>query len=140
VTVVLDTGVLYAYYDADDRWHQPSRDLVASEAGGLVVPSPILPELDHLLGRRLGSEAQRTLYRGIVDGHFFVVDLPRDGYQRVLELNEKYVELGLGFVDAAVIAVAEELGLGRIATTDRRHFTAITAAIPLELLPEAPAS
>lgn len=139
MTIVLDTGVLYAYYDADDRWHEPSRDLLAAESGGLVVPSPILPELDHLLGRRLGPEAQRTLYRGIVDGHFFVVDLPRDAYQRVLELNELYAGLGLGFVDAAVIAIAEELGLGRIATTDRRHFTAVAAAIPLELLPAAPA-
>jgi hypothetical protein len=140
VTVVLDTGVLYAYYDADDRWHAPARELLAEEAGALVVPSPILPELDHLLGRRLGVAAQRTLYRGIVDGHYFVVDLPRGGYRRVLELNETYEDLGLGFVDAAVIVIAEELGLGRIATTDRRHFAAVAATIPLELLPEPPAS
>lgn len=139
MTIVLDTGVLYAYYDADDRWHEASRDLLAAEPGGLVVPSPILPGLDHLLGGRLGHDAQRALYRGIVDGHFFLVDLPRSGYQRVLELNDLYAGLGLGFVDAAVIAIAEELGLGRIATTDRRHFTAVTAAIPLELLPAAPA-
>lgn len=138
MTVILDTGVLYAYYDADDRWHERSRELIAAERGRLVVPSPVLPEADHLLGRRLGAAARRALYQGVVEGHFFVVELPREGYARVLELNDAYADLGLGFVDAAVIAVAEELGLGRIATTDRRHFPAVTAAIPLELLPEPP--
>lgn len=139
MTVILDTGILYAYYDADDRWHEPARELIAAERGRLVVPSPILPEVDHLLGRRLGAAARRALYQGVVEGHYFVVDLPHERYARVLELNDTYADLGLGFVDAAVIAVAEELGLGRIATSDRRHFPAVTAAIDLELLPDPPA-
>jgi uncharacterized protein len=138
VTVVVDTGVLYAYYDADDRWHAAARALLSAEAGRLVVPAPVLPEADHLLGRRLGAEARQALYRGIVNGHYFVLDLPRGGYERVLELNDTYADLGLGFVDAAVVAIAEELGLGRIATTDRRHFPAIAAKLPLELVPDPP--
>ena len=125
-------------YDADDRWHAPARELIAAERGRLVVPAPVLPEIDDLLGRRLGAEAQRALYLGVVEGHYFVVDLPQERYARVLELNDTYADLGLGFVDAAVIAVAEDVGLGRIATTDRRHFSAVTAAVPLELVPEPP--
>jgi predicted nucleic acid-binding protein len=57
-----------------------------------------------------------------------------------LELNRKYQALRLGFVDAAVLTLAEDLGLGRIATTDRRHFGAVRLSIPLELLPAKPAS
>ena len=138
MTVLLDTGILYAYYDADDRWHRAALELMTAEAGSLVLPSPILPEADHLLGRRLGREARAALYRGVVEDRFFVIDLPSVGYRRVLELNERYADLGLGFVDAAVVTIAEELGLGRIATTDRRHFPAVEAEIALELVPDPP--
>jgi len=138
VTVLLDTGILYAYYDADDRWHGPAVRLMSAEAGRLVVPSPILPEADYLLGHRLGRQARAALYRGIVEDRFFVVDLSAAGYRRVRDLDERYADLGLGFVDSAVIAIAEELRIPRVATTDRRHFPAVEATIGLELVPDPP--
>jgi uncharacterized protein len=139
VAVLLDTGVLYAYYDRRELWHPSSRKLIESEAGGLVVPVPVISEVDYLLGERLGSRAQARFYEGLVDGSYFVADLPQEVYPRILELNRKYEALRLGFVDAAVMALAEHLGMGRIATTDRRHFGAVRLTLPLELLPaEAP--
>jgi uncharacterized protein len=135
MAVLLDTGVLYAYYDRHDTWHGASRQLIEGELGGLIVPAPVIPEVDYLLGERLGFGAQVLFYQGLVEGSFFVADLPQESYPRILELNKKYETLGLGFVDAAVVAVAEHLGLGRIGTTDRRHFGAVRGAIPFELLP-----
>ena len=41
------------------------------------------------------------------------------------ELVETYEDLGLGTVDAYVIAVAERLGAIIIATLDRRHFSVV---------------
>jgi hypothetical protein len=41
------------------------------------------------------------------------------------ELVETYVDLPLGIVDAAVIAIAERLRLTEIATLDHRHFTVV---------------
>jgi predicted nucleic acid-binding protein len=38
-------------------------------------------------------------------------------------------------VDASIIALAETLGLSRVATTDRRHFEPLAATFSLELLP-----
>ena len=138
MAVLLDTGILYAYYDRRDSWHPASRALVESEAGGLIVPAPVLPEVDYLLGERLGGEAQTTFYQGLIDGSFFIADLHPQHYSRVLALNRKYKSLRLGFVDAAVLALAEHLGLGRVATTDRRHFGAVEIAVPLELVPDTP--
>ena len=65
-----------------------------------------------------------------------VADLPRDGYARVADLNRRFDDLQLGFVDAAIVTLAEALGLARIATTDRRHFAPLAAAFSFELLPE----
>lgn len=41
------------------------------------------------------------------------------------ELVETYIDLPLGIVDAAVIAIAERLRLTEIATLDHRHFTVV---------------
>lgn len=137
MALLLDTGVLYAYYDRRDSWHSASRHLIETEAGSLIVPSPVLPEVDHLLGKRLGAKAQILFYQGLSEGHFFIADVPPETYPRILALNRKYMGLRLGFVDAAVLALAEHLDIGRIGTTDRRHFGAVEVAIPLELFPAA---
>ena len=135
MAVLLDTGILFAYYDRRDAWHPASRRLIETEAGGLIVPAPVISEVDYLLGNRFGTQAQLSLYEGLVDGSYFVADPPQEIYPRILELNRKYEGLRLGFVDAAVMALAEHLEMGRIATTDRRHFNAVKLALPLELLP-----
>lgn len=56
---------------------------------------------------------------------------------RAAELEERYAELDLAFVDAAVIAVCERLGEPKVATLDRRDFSVVVPRhVPaLELLP-----
>lgn len=135
MAVLLDTGILYAYYDKGDAWHTRAKQTMDREQGGLIVPAPVIPEVDHLLGHRLGAEAQAVFYRGLVDGYYFVADLPRDKYARVAELNRQFADLALGFVDAAVIAIGEALELLRIATTDRRDFGPLQKELSLVILP-----
>lgn len=135
MSVLLDTGIVYAYYDRSDAWHRRARTLVEKEQRGLILPAPVIPEVDHLLGQRLGSKSRLTFYAGIIEGYYLVADLPRDGYARVADLNRQFADLELGFVDAAVAALAEALGLSRVATTDRRHFKPLAAALSLEILP-----
>ena len=64
-----------------------------------------------------------------------MADLSKDGHARVADLNRRFDDLDLGFVDASIIALAEALGLSRIATTDRRHFDPIAATLSFEILP-----
>jgi uncharacterized protein len=135
LSILLDTGIVYAYYDRSDRWHSRARTLIMGEQRGLILPAPIIPEVDHLLGVRLGAKSRHTFYAGIIEGAYLVVDLPRAGYARVSDLNRQFDDLALGFVDAAVVALAETLGLPRVATTDRRHFAPLAAALSLELVP-----
>ena len=135
MAILLDTGVAFAFYDRHDPWHQRALELFSNELAGLLLPAPVIPEVDYLLGRELGRLAQTRFYAGIAGGEFFVIDLPREKYARVEELNRQFADLSLGFVDAAVVAISESLGLPRIATTDRRHFTPLAAALGLELLP-----
>ncbi|GIW29365.1 MAG: ribonuclease VapC [Meiothermus sp.] len=132
--MLLDSGILIAYYNRRDEWHQAAARLLDAKEI-LLLPAPVIPEVDYLLGKRMGLAAQMALYEDIGSQVYQVVDLSEAGYQRVFELYQQYQSLRLGFVDAAVIAIAEELGIGQIATLDRRHFGAVEARIKLELLP-----
>jgi predicted nucleic acid-binding protein len=135
VPVLVDTGIVYAFYDRDDDWHKPARKLFEREKGALIIPAPVIPEADHLIGVRLGVAAQLMFYEGLAGGSYLVADLPKEKYDRVLAINRQFAALSLGFVDAAIVAISEVLDLKRIATTDRRDFTPLAAAFKLELLP-----
>ena len=135
MSVLLDTGIVYAYYDRRDAWHGRARTLIETEQRGLILPAAVIPEVDWLLGQRLGARSRLTFYEGMAGGYYLVADLPRAAYGRVAELNRRFDDLDLGFVDASIVALAEALGLSRIATTDRRHFDPLAAALSLELLP-----
>lgn len=133
--LLLDTGAVYAYYDADDDWHERMRPLLDDERSRRLLPAVVLPELDHLLDVRLGRGARQALYDDIVTGVYEVVDVAPDRWVRVRELDEQFADLDLGLVDAAVATLAEQLAVPRLATTDRRHFPAFQQEVPLVLLP-----
>ena len=136
MAVLLDSGILYASYDRGDDWHSRAIAILKREKGQLIVPAPVIPEVDHLFGLRLGERARFEFYQALAEGHYFVADLERERYGRVLELNRQFATLSLGFVDAAVVAIAEQLGVRRIATTDRRDFGPLASALSLVLLPQ----
>jgi len=137
MAVLLDSGILYACYDRGDTWHDRAASIVKRENRGLIVPAPVIPEVDHLLGYRLGDRARLSFYQALAEGDYFVADLARERYTRVLDLNRRFASLSLGFVDAAVAAIAEQLGVLRIATTDHRDFEPLATALSLVLIPEA---
>ena len=54
-----------------------------------------------------------------------MIDLIADDWLRVIELIGIYSDLGLGTVDASIVAVAERLGLTTIATLNHRDFRVV---------------
>lgn len=135
MSLILDTGIVFAYYDRSDAWHARARGVVKGRPGALILPAPVIPEVDHLLGVRLGGAARRVFYQGILEAHYYVADLPRQAYAKVAEIERQFSDLDVGFVDAAVVAIALALGVPRVATTDRRHFRGLAEAYGLELQP-----
>jgi predicted nucleic acid-binding protein len=58
----------------------------------------------------------------VCQGVFKIMDLSERDYLRVRDICEQYSDSAVGFVDAAVLAVAERLNEPKIATLDHRHF------------------
>lgn len=137
MALVLDTGPLLASLDADDIHHRACSELIRAARETRVIPSPVLPELDHFCRTQLGPDAFTAVLRDIRAGSYELEDLREDDYVRVEEIVTTYRDLDVGFVDAAVLAIVERLGESKLATLDRRHFAAMRPrhCEALELLP-----
>ena len=137
MALICDTGLLYAAMDRADADHEVCAQLLGNSLDQLLVPAPVVVELDWLAGNRLGPEPFSAFLADLVDGAIAVVDLVRADYVRVRELFGRYADLKLGFVDAAVVAVVERFGEPKLATLDHRHFDTIRPrhVEALELLP-----
>ena len=93
--------------------------------GPLLVPSPVLGEVGYLLQSRVGPQAEVTFLKSFGSDGFHIAELKDQDVRRMAELVEAYLDLPLGIVDAAVIAIAERLQLTEIATLDHRHFAVV---------------
>lgn len=135
MAVLVDTGVLYALADRDDRWHRACVAWLEGLSETLLAPVTVLPEVTYLLRSRLGVRAEASFVAAVAAREIGVEALTYRDLERVVVLLETYPDLG--FVDASVVATAERLGFKAIATTDRRHFAAVRPrhCAAFELLP-----
>lgn len=122
MALILDTGPLYAALDRSDQDHAACRGLVEAADEVLVIPAPVLVELDYWIHRRLNPGVLVALLADIEAGAYVIADLTHPDYTRVRELCDRYADADIGFVDAAVLAIVERLGESKLATLDRRHF------------------
>jgi len=66
-----------------------------------------------------------ALIRDLSRGAFTYAAPTQTILDRAMDIDRQYADLGLGLVDASVVALAEELGVYRVATRDVRHFSAV---------------
>jgi hypothetical protein len=125
MTVVADTGPLYALVDASDAWHSRVVEWWQRSREPVVVPVSVIPEVTYLLQTRIGPEAEIAFVRAIARGDFTTEPVEPEDIDRAAEVMQQYSDFPLGFVDASVIAIAERLDARGILTTDRRHFGAV---------------
>jgi len=125
VALIIDAGPLFAAAARRDTHHARCVNLLVRASRPLIVPSLVVTEVAYLLGDRIGPHAEATFARSLASGELQVEPVaPRD-WTRIAALVAAYVDIGLGMVDASVIALAERLGATTIATLDHRHFAAI---------------
>lgn len=125
MTLVADSGALYALYDANDRHHRAVAESLDAAQGPVVVPAALLSEVDYLLRHFLGIDAELDFLRSLEEGAFLLEPFTDEDLSRVCELVERYRDLDLGLADAAVVATAERLHTKTLLTVDERDFRAV---------------
>lgn len=93
-----------------------------------MVPDLVIPEVSYLLAAGARTRVEAEFLRSLTSGHPAVEHVGDEDLERAAELVETYADLGLGTVDAAVVAIAERLGATKVATLDRRHFSVVRPA------------
>jgi predicted nucleic acid-binding protein len=122
--VIVDTGILVALADRSDRNHRAAAAVFALP-DPKTVPEPVVVETDRMILTYLGVEAEIAFLRALGEGAFAIEAPNAQDRRRALELVETYKDAGIGYVDAATIALAERLKDPRVATFDRRDFSLV---------------
>lgn len=137
MTLILDTGPIVAALNEQDPDHRRCADLLA-EAEDLLVPSPVLVEVDYWLVKLGGVSVWTNFVADITRGAYLIAHPTDVDLARAAELEQTYEDLDLGLVDACTVTLCERFGETKVATLDRRHFSVVRPrhCSHLTLLPE----
>lgn len=122
MALILDTGPLYASLDRSDDDHLRCRSLIEATSEPIVIPAPVLVEVDDLIHRSLHPGVLVALLRDIESGAYDVEPVMPVDHRRIRELCDRYGDADIGYVDAAVLAIVERLDEPKLATLDHRQF------------------
>jgi predicted nucleic acid-binding protein len=120
--LICDTGALIDYLVQSAPDHRRFRDAI-DRARTRYVPGLVLAEVDYFL--RDEREAMRVFINDVAKGAFTYAPPTIGQLSRAMEVDRRFADLGLGLVDASIVALAETLGIRRLATRDVRHFSAV---------------
>jgi predicted nucleic acid-binding protein len=120
--VLCDTSALLDYLSQAAPDHTAFRQAI-DEAAARYVPGLVLAELDYFLRRK--RKIMAAFVEDLARGAFTYVPPSARHISRAMDIDRHYADLDLGLVDASIVAVAEEVGVARLATRDVRHFTAV---------------
>jgi predicted nucleic acid-binding protein len=106
-----------------DHAHSLAASLVTELGRDLIIPEPVIIEVDQLLRSRVGGHAARLFLEAVAAGEHSVVHLSPAMLRRAVEIDATFADLDLGYTDAAVMAIAERDRLP-VLTFDFEHFRA----------------
>ncbi len=118
--LLLDTSALVSLLDRAQQRHKDCVAFFQRWTGRVVSTEAVLTESAHLLSRvSHGPEACCSFF---LDGGALLVPSTQSSLRRCRELMETYRDQPMGFADATLVVLAEELGTQNVFTTDRRDF------------------
>lgn len=122
--IIADTGFWLALANRNDKHHAKAKAALGLVREPLVTTWPVMTETCHLMLSRLTGDAQIAFVQSWVDGGYRVFDVTETHGPRIVELMEQYAELPMDLADASLVVLAEQLGTGKILSTDQRDFRA----------------
>jgi len=120
--VLTDTGFWYAFFNSKDKHHQQAVHLMQSLDESLITTWPVITETSYLLEKALGVPSQLRFISALESDYIEIADISKLHLSRIEVLIKKYADLPMDLADASLVILAEELGHGRILSTDLRDF------------------
>lgn len=114
---LLDTGVIVALLDRDERHHSQCVDVVSDIVGSLITCEAAIAEACHLLRRTYG--APDAIIENVANGVFQTPLRLVDRAASIQKLIKKYRDVPMDLADACLVDLADQIDTGQILTLDR---------------------
>ncbi|MEO0539159.1 MAG: VapC toxin family PIN domain ribonuclease [Cyanobacteria bacterium P01_A01_bin.123] len=115
--ILVDTGLMVAFYDAKDLYHDAVVEFFSNCTHRLITTIGCVTEVMWLLSSdwRVQNEFLTHLAKGV----YVCEPLLAEDFSRIAELNAQYADLPGDFSDLALVAISERLNIAEVATLDR---------------------
>ena len=113
---LLDTGVIVALLDRDERFHLQCVEAVSDVVGPLLTCEAVVAEACHLLRRVHG--APEAVIKNVANGVFQTPVRLVDRATSIEKLLKKYRDVPMDLADACLVDLADSLNTGQILTLD----------------------
>lgn len=120
--VLIDTGYWCALGNSKDKFHQQALQVTPTLKEDPITTWPVITETCHILQRVLGAKAASQFINILRVDSIDIFKVETIHLPRIQTLMEKYADLPMDLADASLVILAEELGHGRILSTDLRDF------------------
>jgi len=120
--VIVDTSALLAYFNAREPDHEAVSGVIDSNDELLVVSPYVVAELDYLIAKRIGVDAELKVLRELSSGAWELADVGVAELELATSIIEKYRNQDIGVADASMVVLADRYHTRRIVSLDRRHF------------------
>jgi uncharacterized protein len=115
--ILVDTGIMVAFYNRQDRYHQQVLQFFGTCNSQLITTVGCVTEVMWLLAPNVS--VQNHFLSALEKGVFIAEQLITQDYGRIQELNLNYQDLPGDFSDLSLVAISERLNIPAIATLDK---------------------
>lgn len=120
--MIVDTSALLAYFNAREPDHEAVSGVIEINDELLVVSPYVLAELDYLIAKRVGVDAELEVLRELSSGAWELAVVGVAELELTTSIIEKYSDQDIGVADASMVVLADRYQTRTIVTLDRRHF------------------
>lgn len=123
-SIIADTGFWVAIGSKKDQFHHIAISVAKSLPFDPITTWPVMTEACYLLQKYQGTQAAQSFLFQIEQNNIDIFQIETIHLARARRLIKKYSDLPMDLADASLVILAEELGHGRILSTDQRDFDA----------------
>ncbi|MHB8641688.1 MAG: PIN domain-containing protein [Gaiellaceae bacterium] len=123
--ILLDTSGLLAAFRPTEPQHAACRTIIENEREPGIISPFVLCELDYLVVRDYGVDAELQLVGDVAAGAYDLARFDEVDVARAAAIIKRYDDRRIGLADASIVVLAERYETNRVLTLDERHFRAL---------------
>jgi predicted nucleic acid-binding protein len=137
VVIVLDTSGLLAAIDSSQRFHEAAKETLGRTVGPLILSPFVLAELDYLLARRVGREAELAMLQEVAKETYRLAAFSIGDVAEASRIMVQHADLRVSLADASNVVLADRHDTLDVLTLDERHFRTLRGpgGRPFRILP-----